>query len=183
MLGDMEGRKIVIVGTGIAGYGIAYFAKHFGASEVTVAGRRDDRLALAKKLGADRTINVVADDSAKALGAHFADYLVDASGNRQALLKTLRFLKNGGVIGLYGVADKPYEFPLNEGPRRYSIDKIPPNEAELIPLLIEMSRMGQIPSDLLITHEWTFSELDAAFEQVARGDVVKGIVWIDEAQS
>lgn len=183
LLGDMAGRKVVVIGTGIAGYGIAFFAKHFGAAEVTVVGRRDDRLDLAKKLGADRTVNISVAASSPGVGSHFADYLVDASGNRQALLNTLRYLKNGGTVGLYGVADKPYEFPLNEGPARFRIEKIPPNEAEIIPYLIAMSRKGQLPSDLLVTHEWTFSELDDAFEQVSRGDVVKGIVWIDRPRT
>jgi len=32
---------------------------------------------------------------------------------------------------------------------------------------------------VLLTHEWPFAEIATAFDAVGRGEVVKGIVWIN----
>lgn len=182
-LGEMADKEIVIIGTGIAGYAMTFFAKQFGARKVTTIGRRDERLRLAKALGADAVVNVAANgtgDDHPATGS--ADYLIDASGSSQAFMQSLRYLKNDGVIGLYGVSETAYLFPLNEAPARFRFDRAVPDETAIMHELVEMSRSGRLPIELLVTHEWAFSELDDAFEQVKRGEVVKGIVWLDESK-
>lgn len=177
-LGDLKGKHVVVVGTGIAGYAITFFAKHFGAETVTTIGRRRERLALAEKLGADRTVNIAEESIPDKLLLGTADIVVEASGNEQAFLNSLRYLKNNGRICIYGVAEGSYEFPLRDGPMQFQIEQIHPDETETMPYLINLSRKQQLPTPLLLTHEWKFSELDTAFRQVDSGEVVKGIVWL-----
>ncbi len=56
-VGDIRDKDVVIVGTGIVGLSMTFFAKRWGARRVTVLGRRRERLAMAAQLGADHIIN------------------------------------------------------------------------------------------------------------------------------
>jgi 2-desacetyl-2-hydroxyethyl bacteriochlorophyllide A dehydrogenase len=177
-LGDLRGKHVAVIGTGVAGYAIAFFAKQFGAARVTVVGRRNERLQLAARLGADHVLNISESQNRERTIPAPMDIIVEASGNHAALTQTLEYLKHDGMVAVYGLAERAYEFPLHRGPRSFSVRQIQPDETAMISYLTEMSRDRRLPADLLITHEWKFEELDDAFRQVDRGEVVKGIVWL-----
>ena len=178
-LGDLQDQRVMIIGTGIAGLAITRFARLGGAKDIIVVGRRESRLNLAKQLGATHVWN----DSDSAFREWASrngtvDIIVEASGNPDALAKPLSCLRDQGVIAMYGVSGQPYKLPLATSPADFTIKRVAPNEAAVIRDLAPLFREGKIPGSLLVTHEWGFDQLDEAFRQVARGDVVKGIVWI-----
>jgi 2-desacetyl-2-hydroxyethyl bacteriochlorophyllide A dehydrogenase len=177
-MGDLQGKHVVVLGTGIAGLAITYFSKLWGAAAVVTIGRRDSRLELARKLGADRTLNIASDffDQEDLFGT--ADVLVEATGNRMAFENTFAYLKENGNIAIYGLAEESYHFPLSKGPKSFEVNQYAPNESGTMAMIGQMAREGKLPVDLLISHEWKFDDLDSAFEQVRKGEVVKGIVWI-----
>lgn len=180
-LGDLQDKRVMITGTGIAGLAIARFAWLGGAKEIIVIGRRESRLELAQQLGATHAWNDK--DPAWqgwASGKGTVDIIIEASGNSDAFVKPLSYLKDQGVVAMYGVSDQPYKLPLAASPADFTIRRVAPNEAEVMGDLAPLFREGKIPASLLVTHEWRFEQLDEAFRQIARGDVVKGIVWIGD---
>ena len=95
-VGSLEGKTVVVIGTGFVGYAFVYFAKMLGAEQVICLGRRESRLAVAEKLGADRVYMDVDRASKEILALGGADMVLEASGNPSALENGLPYLKEGG---------------------------------------------------------------------------------------
>lgn len=179
-MGDLQGKTVAVIGTGLAGLAATYFSKQLGAGQVVVIGKRASRLEIARKLGADDTLMAdepLLEKTASLFGK--ADILVEASGSGDALNTTLRYLKSDGLLAVYGLPEKPYTMPLSQGPDSFRIRQITPDESESMADVIEMAMNHQLPTEHLITHEWTFHELEGAFRQTREGKVIKGIVWIN----
>ena len=176
---DVKGKTVLVLGTGIAGLGIAWFAKRFGAAKVAVAGRREERLELALRAGADEVVNTRKPETIPNLRA---DVIIEASGSEDVFVHTFRLLASGGHIAVYGVAEDAYRIPLSKGPRQFSLRHYDPNEAGSMDEVCRMMLEGEFPVKLWVTHEWPFERIDEAFRQVRTGDVVKGIVRMHESK-
>lgn len=177
-VGDLTGRHVVVLGTGIAAYSLTFFCRTFGAASVTVLGRRESRLDVARQLGADRGFTDVDRlcDYMATLGG--ADVVFEASGNHAILEKGLPFLKEGGIFATYAVPHQPYQFDLLRCPKEFRYQRVDPKQKEAIGLVCDMLLQNKIPTHLLLTHTWAFEDLPQAFQQVRRGEVIKGLVTI-----
>ena len=98
------GERVLVLGTG----GVALFALQFAklaGAEVIVTSKSDEKLARARALGADHTINYVATPdwgkAARELGDGGVDLVVETGGG--TLSESLRALRPGGRIALMGV--------------------------------------------------------------------------------
>ncbi len=175
---DMNEKNVVIIGTGIVGYFFTYFAKTYGAKSVTVLGRRQSRLDVAKRIGADQTFIDIDEASAylNALGG--ADVVLECSGNYQALENGLPYLREGGIFAVYAVPKQPYSFQLLKCPRRFSYQRIDPAVSEAIGEVCELLKAKKVPIDVFLTHTWRFEEAAEAYQEVCKGNVIKGLVVI-----
>ncbi len=107
--GVQAGEKVVIVGPGALGLLAVQIARALGASDVIVVGLDADieRLALAKKLGADHTLNLseIADpiravrDLTSGRGA---DLVVEFAGSAEAARQSIEMARRGGRVVLAG---------------------------------------------------------------------------------
>lgn len=156
----------------------AFFAKLYGATHVTVLGRREERLAIAKKLGATEAfINLCeAENAIKEYGG--ADVIFECSGNPRALKDGMPYLKCGGKLACYSVYTKPYAIDKSRCPEKWTFQHIDPNPEEAIGEVCELLEKGKIPTNVFITHKWTFEEAIKAFEELKTGSVIKGIIKI-----
>jgi len=113
------GDTVAVVGPGPIGLLIIQVAKACGASFVINTGARgdDDRLELAKKLGADEVANVEHEDPVEKVrqltNGVMADIVIEAAGAPRAATQSLELAKRGGVITLVGIYPKPFEADLN----------------------------------------------------------------------
>ncbi len=102
--------NVVVIGMGTVGQLIAQMAKLAGAN-VAAVDFIDARLALAKRLGADYTINPRHDgDMAQKVHALFgqgADCVFEASGNSLALPDAVRSARKDGQVTLVSFYQKP----------------------------------------------------------------------------
>lgn len=178
-LGSLEGKTVVVIGTGFVGYSFVYFAKKLGARQVICLGRRQSRLTVAEKLGADKVFIDVDEASAaiRALGG--ADVVLEASGNCKATEKGLPYLKEGGVFGVYAVPDAPYAMDLQNCPRDFQILRIEPRVAEKLDWVCALLQ-EDFPTELFLTHHWPFTQVVEAFGSVRSGQVIKGLVRFDK---
>lgn len=175
-VGDLDEKNVVVIGTGIVGYLFTYFSALYGAKHVTVLGIIEDRLQIASKLGATETyINV--DEAEKAIAAYGgADIIFECSGNPRALEKGMPYLKEGGKLACFSVSTSPYLFNLSRCPINYSYQHIDPKTEEAIDEVCELLEKGKIPTDIFVTHQWSFEDAPQAFETVLSGNVIKGLI-------
>src|ERR1041384_3505306 len=61
--GLVAGESVVVIGPGPIGLLAVAVAKALGASPVVLTGTRNERLAIGKELGADRTVNISEEDA------------------------------------------------------------------------------------------------------------------------
>ena len=108
--GVKPGHKVGVVGMGGLGHMGIKFAKALGA-EVTVFTRSDNKVAEAKRQGADRVI-ISTDDDQMAAAAGSLDYILDTVPVQHDLnpyLQTLSFDGTHILVGLLEPIDPPVE--------------------------------------------------------------------------
>ena len=103
------GETVAVLGPGIRGLAALVAAREGGAGFTVVTGfgpRDENRLALARRFGADLTVDVATEDPAAALEAAngtLADLVVDVTANApSALGDSLRIARHGGRIVVAG---------------------------------------------------------------------------------
>jgi len=99
------GMHVLILGAGPIGLMFAALAKKFGC-DVTVAGRRAVRLEAARRLGADRTIDIgdghgLVTKVRAATPTHF-DAVIEAVGHPDVWEAAVHLVRKGGVANFFG---------------------------------------------------------------------------------
>jgi threonine dehydrogenase-like Zn-dependent dehydrogenase len=119
------GSSVAILGSKL-GILHAAVARHRGAAPVILLGRNEKRLALAKRFGADYTINVnQVKDPVQAVkdltGGRGADFVVEAVGTPQTYEQAFAMVRPGGVLAAFGITGvddvmnlHPFEVVLGE---------------------------------------------------------------------
>lgn len=104
---DLVGEDVLVTGAGPIGIMAAAIARHVGARHVVVTDVNDYRLALARKLGASRVVNVAREDLRavmRELGMREGfDVGLEMSGNGQAFRQLLEVMNHGGKVALLGI--------------------------------------------------------------------------------
>ncbi len=114
---ELAGEDVLITGAGPIGVMAAAIARHVGARRVVVTDVNDARLELARRVGADRAINVTREEPASAfpdLGIHEGfDVVLEMSGKPRAIAQALDLVRPGARLALLGIASAPFELPWN----------------------------------------------------------------------
>jgi threonine dehydrogenase-like Zn-dependent dehydrogenase len=179
--GPLGGKRVCVAGTGIAGLSTALWAKLAGAKAVTVLGRRKVRLDLALDLAADHVVNVKeVDDVAgavKDLNGGGVDVFCEAVGQKDQLRIGMKCVNPGGTVTIYGVVPEGH-YDIDSADFRSNITVMTPSAEEHLAYdwALDMQRRGVIPTEKLMTHQWPLSDYAKAFEQVEKGEVVKGML-------
>jgi threonine 3-dehydrogenase len=104
---DMVGEDILITGAGPIGVMAVAIARHVGARHVVITDVNDYRLALARKVGATRAINVRStsvEATMQELGmTEGFDVGLEMSGNPEAFRSMLATMNHGGRVAMLGI--------------------------------------------------------------------------------
>lgn len=107
------GDIVVVIGTGPIGLGAVPFAMFSGANKVILVGRKDFKLEIGKKFGADVTINTTREDIyervMKLTGGQGANVVIEASGSLAMLREAIRISNHGARISCVAFYDKPVD--------------------------------------------------------------------------
>ncbi len=132
-----------------------------GATEVTVTDVADERLDLARKTGATRTVNVAEEPLAEA-GIE-ADTLIECSGNERALDDGIRCLRPAGTAVVVGMGPEemtsvPLAFVQTReiwltGTFRY---------ANTYSAAISLAATGKVDLDAIVTSAYGLEDTDSA---------------------
>jgi L-iditol 2-dehydrogenase len=103
------GDTVVVQGAGAVGLSTAALARRSGAGQVIVIGAPADRLALAREMGADETIDLSGTSSDQLLARCLeltsgvgADVVIEAAGSPRAVEEGVRLVRNGGTYVIAG---------------------------------------------------------------------------------
>ncbi|MBM0202957.1 zinc-binding dehydrogenase [Micromonospora sp. STR1s_5] len=105
--GSLLQKGVLVTGSGPIGALAVAVARHFGAEEIVATDIVPEPLPVARRLGADRTIDISAcpnDLAACAAGKDTFDVLFECSGNEAALRTALPTMRPGASVVQLGIA-------------------------------------------------------------------------------
>ena len=103
---DLVGKDVLITGAGPIGLMAVGVVKMAGARNVVITDRNNERLAMARKLGATRAVNIKEDSLAsvmKELNLDGFDASLEMSGSAYAFAELADVTAHGGTILLLGI--------------------------------------------------------------------------------
>lgn len=107
---DLKGAKAVVLGCGPIGILLVQSLKALGVAKILATDISDARLELAKSLGADKVVNTMKDDYAKALletfGPDKADVIYECAGTDITMNQAIQNARKGSTIILVAVFGK-----------------------------------------------------------------------------
>jgi threonine dehydrogenase-like Zn-dependent dehydrogenase len=180
--GVRPGDAVVVFAQGPIGLCATAGAKLMGAALVVGVDGDETRLAMAKRMGADVTIDYRAQDpvaEVKRLTGWGADVAIEALGAQQTFESSLRCLRPGGTLSSLGVysgkLQMPYEaFAAGLGDHRI-VTTLCPGGKERMRRLVELVRMGRVDLRPLLTHRFALDDIREAYALFAerRDGVIK----------
>ena len=181
------GDTVLVLGGGFAGQIIAQCAKKKGALRVIVADVLDGKLELAKKLGADVTLNLNDGDSAQRLfemtGGAGVDVVAEAAGSASSFNFASEVLRHNGKFVFYSWVTQPVSLNIS----RWYDDGLQFINTCLVhhtwreryvwtPPSLRPVAQGNIEIKPLITNEFKLSEIKQAFELADKDETAIKIV-------
>jgi L-iditol 2-dehydrogenase len=160
---------VLVSGPGSIGLMAAQLAKAHGA-KVVVSGTNMDaeRLALAKKLGADYAVNIQQEDLSKLLmditGGYGPDAVLECSGAAPAINAALRLIKKRGYFTQIGLTGKKIEFDIeaiNYKEMHFSGSIGSRNASWRMALKLQGS--GKLQLEPLVSHKFPITQWEEAF--------------------
>lgn len=184
--GTMEQKSVAIFGAGPVGLLCCAVASAFGASTVISVDVVPSRLESARQYGATHTYQMStesADQNAADLLASAGlrtgvDIVLDASGAEPCVNCGILALKHGGSFVQVGLGKSNLSIPVGQicdkeatfkGSFRYG-----PGDFQLA---IGLLRSRRIRVAGLVTHEFSFSEAEEAFKNVAARRGIKSVIY------
>ena len=178
---DLVGEDVLITGAGPIGIMAACIAKKAGARYVVITDVNDYRLGLAKKMGADATINIkhqsIKDVMNNLKMLEGFDVGLEMSGNPGAIVDMIAHLNHGGKMALLGIPPKDLAIDWNQVVFKGLIIKgIYGREMyETWYKMISMLQSG-LNINPVITDHFHVDDYQQAFDKMLAGDTGKVIL-------
>jgi S-(hydroxymethyl)mycothiol dehydrogenase len=187
-----RGKSVAVIGCG--GVGVAAIAGSAlaGANPIIAVDIDAKKLAKAKELGATHTVDSSQVDPVEAIteitaqfyeGAEGADVVIEAVGRPETWKQAFYARDLAGTVVLVGVPTpdmKVPDLPLVDvfgrgGALKSSWygDCLPTRD---FPMLVDLYQQGRLNLDAFVTEEIKLDEIEAAFDRMHHGDVLRSVV-------
>src|SRR5262245_59966142 len=186
--GVRPGDVVAVIGLGGVGLSCLLGARVAGTSRIIAIDLADDKLGLARQLGATDTFNAGDSDCAKdirdATGGG-VDFAFEMAGSIRALSLGLDILDRGGSVVTAGLSPIAATYALNHsslvGDEKsirgsYMGSCIPERD---VPIFIELYMQGRLPIDRLKSGTLALADINAGFDRLADVAAVRQIVMFD----
>ncbi|MFA5028636.1 MAG: alcohol dehydrogenase catalytic domain-containing protein [Candidatus Methylomirabilota bacterium] len=165
---------VIVVGAGQIGLLAMQGARIKGAGTLVVMDVKEDRLAFAKEMGAQVTINTSAGDPAealrKAIGRPDADVVIEAVGLEATVAMSLRLTKLGGNLTLIGNVTPKIQVNLQEIISREVTIRGSAAIAGEYPACLNYIAQGRLQVKPLISRICPLAEGQASFDALHHGE-------------
>lgn len=185
--GNINGKKVLILGAGPIGVVTAQAAKGMGAGAVMITDLSDSRLEIARKSGIDYCVNTGKEDLGEALHRYFntenATLIYDCAGTDVTLGQAIRYASAGGSIVLVAVY---------KGWASVNLAALADKELKLYTTLmyrnedyldaISLIDEGKVDLDTLISKHFPFEKYEEAYRYLIenKNKVMKVIIDIQD---
>lgn len=182
------GSKVLVCGAGPIGLVCLLTAKAMGAATVGITDIAENRLEMAKKLGANFTFKVDTKDGkemAKRIHSTMgcaADVTIECSGAPSSVQTGIYSTKSGGVLVLVGMGPAEITIPIIDASVREVDIRGIFRYANCYPTALAMIASGKVDAKPLITHHFPLAKTLEAFEvaKTGAGGAVKVIIHCNE---
>ena len=162
------GDHVLVTGAGPIGLLAMQVAFAQGATEVTVTDVADERLEIARRLGATRSLNVAGEPLDEA-GVE-ADVLIECSGNERALGDGIRRVRPAGYVVVVGMGpNEETSVPLAYIQTREITLTGTFRYANTYPTAIDLAATGKVDLDAMVTSHYGLADTETAL-QASRQD-------------
>ena len=183
--GIKPGQTAAVFGPGPIGLLTIQLLKTAGAGQIIATGTSADenRLEIAKQLGADVIINIDKDDPVKKVKemAGSLDFVFEATGIASTINQGLQMVRRGGKVMVIGIHKDNATFDTIDLVRQqksligvYGYDKITWRRC------LKLMSSGKLDPTPIITHRMPFSQGEQGFELAANKTAAK-VVFVPEA--
>ncbi len=166
------GDTVVVFAQGPIGLCATAGARLLGATTIIGVDGNDHRLGIARRMGADVTLNPttcdVVDEVMKLTGGRGADAAIEALGLQATFESALRVLKPGGTLSSLGVYSQDLRIPLDAfaaglGDHRI-VTALCPGGKERMRRLMNVIASGRIDLGPMVTHRYALDDIVAAYD-------------------
>ena len=174
------GDAVAVVGCGGVGLNVVQCATAAGGNVIAI-DLNDDRLAIARQLGAEETINPEGmerlDKHVRRLTRGGVDVAFEAIGSPGTIELAFSLLRKGGRLCLIGYSDQPVSI---------SAARLMFFELEIVgslgcgggdyPEIVELVRQGTLQLDPVVSGTIPLEEIETGFDRLRRGEGVRWVV-------
>jgi S-(hydroxymethyl)glutathione dehydrogenase/alcohol dehydrogenase len=182
------GEAVAVIATGGVGSNLLQIARAFGAFPIIAVDVREEKLVVARQLGATYTVNALRENVPQRIrditGGRGVDVAVEALGRTETFMQAVEVVRDGGRAVIVGIAPAGVTAPVE-------ITRLVRREIRIIgsygartrtdlPAVLALLRQGHIDVRHPITRRYTLAEADDAYQALNRGDIVgRAIVVIN----
>ncbi len=179
------GSSVAVFGLGGVGLSAVMGARAVGAYPIIAVDVLEDKLKLAREVGATHTVNAGRQDPVaviKDLGKGGADYAFESVGSESVLIQAYLATQRGGTTVTIGLPAPNKMFSVSAlsivAEERtikgsYMGSSIPRRD---VPRYIAMYRAGLLPVDKLHTHTLSLDEINAGIDRLAQAQAVRQLI-------
>ncbi|GHC72711.1 zinc-dependent alcohol dehydrogenase family protein [Limoniibacter endophyticus] len=179
------GQTVIIIGLGGVGLAALLGAISTGASQVIAVDLSEEKLEIARGLGATATVNAGdadAVETVRTLTGGGADFAFEFAGSAKALESAYKMTRRGGTTVTAGLPAPTAALPVN-------IVSLVAEERTLkgsyigtcvpvrdIPRYVALFKAGRLPVDKLLSGTIRLEEINEGFDRLHRGEVIRLVV-------
>jgi alcohol dehydrogenase len=183
--GMRPGQSAAVIGLGGVGLSSVLGAVASGARQIVAIDLSDDKLGLARQLGASHTVNARDADAAeqvRELTGGGVDFAFEMAGAVRAMELAYKITRRGGTTVTAGLPPPGAALPLplvqlvaeeRTVKGSYIGTCVPTRD---IPRYIALYRAGRLPVDRLMSGKLTLDEINEGFDRLHEGRAVRQVI-------
>ncbi len=182
------GQTVAVIGLGGVGLNSVLGALVAGAGQVIAIDLDDEKLAIAKSLGASDAINAADEEcvsKVKELTNGGVDCAIEMAGSEKALELAYLVTRRGGTTVTGGLAHPQRKVSIQQvslvAEERtlkgsYVGSCVPVRD---VARYVSLFRQGKLPVDKLLSDTLTLDEINEGFEKLAAGKAIRQVILFD----
>ncbi len=184
----IPGSSVAVFGCGGVGLSTIQGARLAGAKTIIAVDLNEDKLALAKEMGATHSVNASSDpvgpvrEITNGIGV---DYSFEVIGIPAVMAQAYGAARRGGTVCIVGLGKLTESVPMNamllsvEGKKTIGSFYGNANFRVDMPMLLDLYKGGKLDLDQMITKTYRIDEAPQAFADLESGVNARGVIVYD----
>lgn len=173
------GDTVAVVGSGPVGLAVIATAGLYGAAQVVAIDLDENRLELARAVGATHTV-VAGTDTWKQevldlTDGHGVDVAVEAVGVPATFQMCVDLVRPGGTVANVGVHGRPVQLDLQDLWIKNIAITMGLVNTDTLGMLLKLVAQGKLPVEYLVTHRFALDDIVSAYDTFADAAQTKAI--------